>query len=266
MNTTTQNEYPTPEADPRRTDPRGAHPAAGRRRALVGLAACAAAGLALTGCVSLPAVASGPRVETQYEVSDDVHALRLETAGDVTVELGDEPGLTISAPKSVSERLTVDEQSGTIVLGMRGPGWSTGKVSYVLTVRSFDELDLQGAGDVTADFSGADEVEITLSGAGDVRATGVDASSVDIEIAGAGDVRIDGTADVGELSVGGAGTIRASELVLARAEAEVSGAGDIHVHATDTLDAEVSGMGDIHVSGDPRITREVSGLGDIVED
>ncbi|HTN57449.1 MAG TPA: head GIN domain-containing protein [Protaetiibacter sp.] len=263
MNTTTQNETPAPTPD---QDPRSAHPASGRRRrALVGIAAVAVAGLALAGCVRLPGVASGPRVETEHEVSDAVHALRLETAGDVTVELGDEPGLTVRAPKSVSDRLTVDEEDGTLVLGIRGPGWTSGKVSYTLTVRSFDELDLQGAGDVTADFSDADEVEITVSGAGDVRATGVDAARVEVEISGAGDVRIEGTADEGELKVDGAGTIRASKLVLTRAEAEVSGAGDIHVHATATLDAEVSGLGDIHVSGDPRITREVSGLGDIVE-
>jgi hypothetical protein len=235
-------------------------------RTLAAVAAVAVAGLALAGCVRLPAAASGPRVETSHEVSDAVHGLRLETAGDVTVRLGDEPGLTVRAPKSISDRLTVDEQEGTLVLGIRGAGWTSGRVDYVLTVRSFDELALEGAGDVTADFSGADEVEITVDGAGDVRATGIDATEVDVEINGAGDVSLEGAADSGELTVNGAGSIRASDLVLRRADAEISGAGDIHVHATGTLDAEISGLGDIHVSGDPRITSDVSGLGEIVDD
>src|SRR5690606_38179286 len=65
MNTTTQNETPAPTPD---QDPRSAHPASGRRRrALVGIAAVAVAGLALAGCVRLPGVASGPRVETEHE-------------------------------------------------------------------------------------------------------------------------------------------------------------------------------------------------------
>lgn len=236
------------------------------RRALAAAAAVAVAGLALTGCVVIPPAAAGPRVETEHAVSDAVHALRLETAGDVEVRLGEVPGLTISAPKSVSERLTVREDDGMLVLGIRGAGWTSGRVDYVLTVRSFDELELDGAGDVTADFSGADRVAITVDGAGDVRATGVDASEVEIEIDGAGGVRIDGVADAGQLVVDGAGSIRASGLELRRAEARINGAGDIHVHATDTLDAEITGLGDIRVSGSPRITREVSGLGEIIED
>ena len=235
-------------------------------RTVAAVAALAVAGLALAGCVRLPAPPSGPRVETEHEVSDAVHGLRLETAGDVTVQLGDEPGLTVRAPKSVSDRLTVEEDDGTLVLGLRGPGWTSGKVEYVLTVTSFDTVELEGAGDVQADFSAADEVKIVVDGAGDVRATGVAATEVSVEINGAGDVHIEGTADEGELRVGGAGSIRAEDLELRRAEAEVAGAGDIHVHATETLDATISGLGDIHVTGDPRITSDVSGLGEVVED
>jgi hypothetical protein len=235
------------------------------RRAIVAAVALAVAGIALAGCVRLPGAASGPRVETDHEVSDAVHAVRLETSGDVTVRLGDEPGLTVSAPQSISDRLTVDEEQGTLVLGVRGPGWTSARVVYTLTVRSLDEVTLEGAGDVTADFAGADEVEITIDGIGDVTATGVDAREVDVEINGAGDVRIEGRADSGELTTNGAGSIRADDLVLRDASAEVSGAGDISVHATATLDAEISGVGDIRVSGSPRITRDVSGVGDIVE-
>lgn len=242
-------------------------PLARRRaaRSVAALASLAVVGVALAGCVPAPLVAAGPRVTTELEVSDGVHALRLETAGDVTVELGEEPGLTVRAPRSISERLTVDEEDGTLVLGSRGPGVWSARVEYVLTVVSFDELVLEGAGDVTADFSSADEVDIRVDGAGNVRATGVDADEVEVAIGGAGDVRLEGTARSGELTVSGTGSIRASELVLQRAEAEISGAGDIAVHATDALDARISGAGDIRVSGEPRITSDVSGLGDVIE-
>lgn len=237
-----------------------------RPRALVALAAATAAALALTGCVSLPGPLAGPRVETDHEVSDAVHALRLETAGDVEVRLGDEPGLSIRAPKSVSDRLTVREHDGTLVLGISGAGWTSGNVDYVLTVLSFDELDLTGAGDVTADFSDAESVAITVGGAGDVRATDLDARDVVIRVTGAGSVRVDGSADSGDFVVTGAGSISAGELEVRDAQAEITGAGDIHVHASDTLDAVISGLGDIRVSGGARVTSDISGLGDVVED
>lgn len=235
-------------------------------RALAAIAAVALTALALSGCVVWPPAAAGPRVEAEHAVSDDVHALRLETAGDVEVRLGDEPGLTVTAPSSVMDRLTVRERDGMLVLGLTGPGWTSGRVEYVLTVRSFDELVLRGAGDVTADFSDADRVTVTVDGAGDVRATGIDASEVDVTINGAGDVRLAGTADRGTLRVNGAGGIFAENLELRRAVAEIRGAADIRVHATDTLEAAIHGLGDIHVTGSPSITSELRGLGEIVHD
>jgi len=235
-------------------------------RTIAALASVTAAGIALAGCAGLPrpAAASGPRTEVAHAVSDAVHGLRFETSGDVTVQLGEVPGLTVRAPESVHERLTVAEDDGTLVLGSRGPGIWAAKVDYVLTVRSFDALVLEGAGDVTADFSSADAVSIRVDGVGDVRATGVDATSVAVSVGGTGSVRIAGTAERGELGVDGAGDVKAADLVLRRASADISGAGDIEVHATDALDASISGLGDIHVSGSPHITRDVSGLGDIV--
>lgn len=251
---------------PRTTAPRSAVRRSALSRRLAAVAALAVASLALTGCIGIPRIASGPTVETHHEVSDAVHALRLENAGDVEVKLGDEPGLTVRAPQSVSDRLTVRDDDGTLVLGIRGAGWTSGKVDYVLTVRSFDALELEGAGDVSADFSGADRVSITVSGAGDVRATGIDAGDATITITGAGDVRADGVADTGELIVTGSGTIDAEKLELRQAVAEITGAGDIRVHASDTLDAHISGFGDIRISGGARVTSEISGLGEIVED
>ncbi len=233
------------------------------RRALAAVTALALAGAALTGCAGIPLAAAGPRVTEQHEISPEVHALRLETAGDVIVRLGDEPGLSIRGRQAVLDRLTVEEEDGVLVLGARGPSWSVNRVEYVLTVPVFDAVELEGAGDVRADFSAADAVSIRIDGAGDVRGTGIDAAEVSVEIAGAGDVQLDGTAESASFEVSGTGDIRAGRLVVADALAAVSGAGDVTVRARDTLDARISGVGDIRVLGDPRVTREVSGLGEI---
>ncbi len=233
------------------------------RRALVAAAALTVAGVALAGCVRIPA--AGPRVTEEHAVSDEVHALRLENAGDVVVELGDEPGLTVRAPQETMDRLTVEEEDDTLVLGMRGTSMWSGRITYTLTVRSFDEVEVKGSGDVRADFAGARTVSIEVDGSGDVTAENVDAEEVSVAIEGSGDVRLEGTAERGELAVRGSGDIRASKLELRDGGALVSGSGDIRVHATDALDARIEGSGDIVVTGPARVTREVQGSGDIIE-
>lgn len=235
-------------------------------RTVVALATLAVTATMLSACVVPPLPASGPRVETRHEVSDDVHAVRLETAGDVVVQLGDEPGLTITAPKSLSDRLTVEERRGVLVLGLRGPGWTSARVDYLLTVRSLDEVEVDGAGDVLADFSGASDVRVQVDGIGDVDASELDAESVTVRIDGAGDVHISGVARTGDYRVDGAGSIRASELELTDGSATLDGVGDIEVRATGTLAAEISGMGDIRVTGGATVTSTVSGFGDVHED
>ncbi|QNO37760.1 DUF2807 domain-containing protein [Protaetiibacter sp. SSC-01] len=233
------------------------------RRALAAVAALAVAGVALAGCATLPA--SGPRVTEEHAVSDEVHALRLEHAGDVVVELGDEPGLTVRAPQATMDRLTADEEGGTLVLGIRGSSMWAGRVTYTLTVRSFDGLEIEGSGDVKADFSSAEDVSIEVDGSGDVKADGIDARSVTVSIEGSGDVRLSGRADRGEYSIEGSGDIRGADLELREGEASISGAGDIRIHATDTVDARIDGSGDIVVTGPARVTRDVQGSGDVTE-
>lgn len=232
------------------------------RRALVAIAALAVAGAALAGCAPIPV--SGPRVTEEHAVSDEVHALRLENAGDVVVELGDEPGLTVRAPKATMERLTVDEEGGTIVLGIRGSGMWSGRVDYTLTVRSFDELEIKGAGDVRADFTGADEVTIEIDGSGEVAAENIDAESVVVSIEGSGDVKLSGRADRGEYRIAGSGDIRGASLELRDGEAFIAGSGDIRIHATDTVDARIDGSGEIFVTGPARVTEQVNGSGDVI--
>ncbi|QEO09214.1 head GIN domain-containing protein [Protaetiibacter larvae] len=241
----------------------------GRRIALAAGVGVVGATL-LAGCLPVPRIAFPPEAlgelaTEQHAVSDEVHALRLETGGSVDVVLGDEPGLTIRGPQGILDRLTVDESNGTLVLGSTGgAGWLGELLRYTLTVTSLDTVELSGSGDVRADLSAADVVTIRVDGSGDVTGTGVAADSVDVELSGSGDVRLAGQADTATLRVSGSGDLSAGALRLVDALAEVDGSGDLTVHASGELDASVSGSGDILVRGNPRVTREISGSGDIV--
>lgn len=231
-------------------------------------AALATSALLLTGCVvpfPIPSGASTP-ASSEHDVSDEVHGLALETVADVEVRLGDEPALAISGSQSALERITVSERDGILSIGSEGPSFGLRSVRVTLTVTSFDELVIGGAGDVDADFSQARDVSITVRGAGDVDATGIDAESVSVVIDGAGTVNLEGTAASGDYRINGTGDIDASDLSVVDAFAEIDGAGEIDLHATGTADARSSGIGDIHIRGGADVSRQVDGLGTITEE
>lgn len=235
------------------------------RRIMAASVLLMAGAVALTGCAFIPPNAS-PRTTTEHEVGSAVHGLLLETSADVDIVLGDTPGLELSGPESELERVTLTERDGVLVIGHRGPGFMLRNVSATLTVTSLESVEVAGAGDVTADFSGADTVTISVSGAGDITAEGIDANDVEVQIDGSGDVHPSGTARSARFTITGVGTIDAFELTTQRAVAEIDGAGDIRVFATDEVDARTSGAGDIRIRGGADVSRDVSGVGDIVEE
>lgn len=227
-----------------------------------------AAGLLLTlsGCV--PYVATGPRVSDDRDI-DAVESVLLQTSGDLDIQLGDEPALTISAPQGVMSRLTSDIVDGVLVLGITGPHfgfWQGGDIRYTLTVPRISDIAVEGSGDVTADFTGADTVDIDIDGSGEITGTGIDADEVTIVIEGSGDIELEGRTDSQRIELDGSGDIANEGLTSRDARVEIAGSGDVEVHATKTLHAEISGSGEVRYSGGATVTSDISGSGSVIED
>ena len=232
-------------------------------RILVPVVALSALALVLAGC-AVP-VPSGPLQTDDRVVAADVHAVSLETSGRLDVVIGDQPGLTISAPARLIDRLTSESVDGVLTLGSTGGPFFNAfdSIRYTLTLPAVDALHILGSGDSDIDFAGADQVEIRIDGSGDVRAVGIDAGDVNIAIAGSGDVSASGAADHGEFTVDGSGDLDASELKVSTGTVDISGSGDVSVDATNRLDAQVSGSGEVDYRGSPQLVSDVSGSGSV---
>lgn len=251
-------------------------------RTIAAATALALSAVALTGCV----VYSGPPATEEREVSSDVHAVIMETGGDLVVTLGDTPSLTVTAPAGVLDRLTSTSANGTLTLGrVPGPWFIRGDIDYALTVTSLDSLHVKGSGDADVDFTGAGSVDIRISGSGDVDAEGIDAGevkvviegsgnislpdmnaeSLDVRISGSGDIEADGRTDRQQVLIEGSGNYQTEDLVSRDAVVRIEGAGDVRVNATGTLDASIAGSGSIRYRGGPQVTSNIQGAGDISE-
>lgn len=254
------------------------------RRRLAFATVLAVAAIALTGCGVVPA---GPSVSEEREVGADIHAVRLETGGELVIVRGEAPGLVVTAPETVIEWLGSDTVDGVLVLSRpAGPWLVRGEIRYELTVPLVDRVAVAGSGDVEVDFAGADEVTISVSGSGTVRASGIDAREVAVTIRGSGDIDLgDVEADSVAIDISGAGTVAGSgsavanavkiagsgdvdlrELAVEESRVEISGAGDVAVDPSRRLDVTIGGSGTVRYRGDPQIDSRISGAGNLVRE
>ena len=231
-----------------------------KSRALVLSAAVVLAAAALTGCVRV--LPPGPVVTESPEIGD-VHAVVLDTSGELTITEG-EPSLTIHAPQALLDLLVNRVDDGVLTLGrLPGPGIiGASNLRYELTVPSLDAIVVDGSGDVESTVTGGD-LRVEINGSGTVDIERIEAGSVSVEISGSGDVDLAGTADSLEVRIDGSGTVDADDLEVVDAVVEVSGSGDVEVHATGTLRADVSGSGDVTHRGGARVDADVSGSGEV---
>jgi len=235
-------------------------------RILLPLVLSAVTVVALAGCVPVYG-ATGPRVADDRDI-ESVDAVEVRTNGDLTVTVGDSPSLRINAPQSVINRLTSDVVDGVLVLGVSGPqfGIGLGRITYELTVPQLSSVSIEGASDVIADFSGADDIVISIDGSGEVDGSGIDAQSVATKISGSGDVNLTGRTDEQTVDIDGSADFGGEDLISRLARVSIGGSGDVEVHATETLDVDLSGSGEVRYRGGAAVTSNISGSGSVTED
>lgn len=170
----------------------------------------------------------------------------IHVAGSATV-LVDRTGtesLTITADDNLLPLFTSEVKDGVLTLGVaKGKSFQGKAPVYRITVAALREIEIAGAGDVTAN--------------------NLDGDSLVVKIAGSGDVKLAGKVNSLTISVAGSGDVDAAMLNAKSATVSVAGSGDVTVNASDMLDARVSGSGDVRYLGSPKLATKVSGSGSV---
>jgi hypothetical protein len=183
---------------------------------------------------------------TQSRVVPTFTSVDVAGASEVTVRVGSEQAVVVSADDNLIELVTTAVQSGTLVVGTNGSFTTERPVTVELTVTQLDA--------------------VTLSGSGMVTVAGVEAEQLTVGVPGSGLLSISGTAERVDVSLAGSGDIRLQDLVAGDVAATLSGSGRMQVHATRSLDASVSGTGVIVYGGNPGdVTQNITGTGAITE-
>jgi len=214
-----------------------------RKLTIIGLILVLMAASASAGIFNRGEKGSGDLVETDYDL-DTCTSILLECGLDIDITFGNKQSVTLIMDDNLVEYYDIDERSGTLVVDADDNPRPSRKARLELTLRSLDEVKIEGAGDINIEDFDDDELVIEIEGAGDIEATGK-VERLEIEVNGAGDIDTRG--------------LKAQD-----ANVVINGAGDVKVYASKSCDVVINGVGDVDVYGKPEnFHKNVNGIGDV---
>jgi hypothetical protein len=187
-------------------------------------------------------------------------SLTVDLSADVDYVQGETPGVTITGPASlvdkvrlVGDRLTWTEDNDgpnheTVVFGRREGGrgvWVHSEaVRIVVTAPNINSFDLEGSADLTLRDYDQDTLAVDISGSGDVSANGR-TRALELDISGSGDADLSG-------------------LTTIDANVAIAGSGDARIAPTGKADITLAGSGDVAVTTRPTtVNQNISGSGEV---
>jgi Putative auto-transporter adhesin, head GIN domain len=170
--------------------------------------------------------------------------VELRGVGNLSIEQTGSESLTVEAEEDVIPKITTKIVNDRLIIGSEfNTIYTTGPITYRLTVKDLSALEVLGSANVEAESIKTDSLAVTISGAGNVR--------------------MDGKADEQEINILGSGTYQAKDLQSKEVKINVAGAGSAIVNVSEELDAEISGVGSVEYIGDPTVKQDVNGAGQV---
>jgi hypothetical protein len=174
---------------------------------------------------------SGNVVTEEREVKN-ITGVKLSTIGDLYIEVGEKEKLEIEAEDNLIPYLEIEVHRGVLKIDTRKNVNLRPKedISFYLTVKKLERIEISSAGDVFAPDLSADRFFIEVSSAGDLEMGDLNANSVDIEMSSAGDVDMGNiNAEKMKVSISSAGDLETKDLDLDFLEVHMSSAGDFWI-------------------------------------
>jgi len=190
----------------------------------------------------------------------------LSGLGDLEIKVGDTESLIVEADDNVINHIESYVSGSTLHIGFERffniiP---SGGISYTLTVKDLNSIEVSGYGDVYVASLNTDSLDVEVSGGGRIVINDLTAGSLIVNLSGAGDFDLSGIVDRQKVNLSGAGSYNASDLQSSEAEIDISGAGSAQMWVTTALDVNLSGVGSLQYYGNADVTQNISGIGKII--
>lgn len=212
-----------------------------------------------------PKVTGSGRITTTTRAVSGFTGIDLAIPADVKVLQGNAEGVTLETDDNIAPLVETVVEKGQLVIRLQK---KTGSVStkvlrMTVNVRTIDQLEVSGSGNISADKLQATQLKCSIAGSGDMRIGDLEASALRVSIAGSGDFLASGKTDTLEGSIAGSGDINTQSLSANAVKLNIAGSGDAAVWARKTLKVSIAGSGDVSYFGDAEVNKSIAGSGSI---
>ena len=209
-----------------------------------------------------PAVAA----ERSYSVTD-YDRIRLDAPVRVTLATGRPPSARATGDRAGIERLKVEVQGRTLVIGRNISAWGgtapAGPIELTLTAHALRGATVNGAGALAIDRMRGLELELVLAGSGALEVAAIEADVLSVGLAGDGRATLAGAAKRADMLARGTGSLLAAGLAVDALKLAAEGAGVVTATARRTASVNASGSGSVTVAGDPACTVQTTGSAEV---
>jgi hypothetical protein len=229
-------------------------------------------GLILCGCsfnstdfTSRVIHGSGKEASDSRSISD-FDSIALNIIGDITIEQGDEEGITITANDNVLPEIKTEVRNHRLVIETTHPNTSfrdTLPIRYTIRVKDLRAVSINGLGSVTAAKIQTDQLNLTIAGKGEISVETLETPNLTVSIPGDGEILAKGTAAVQEYAIDGKGTLNMGDLQGEQVSLRINGAGTGTLWAEKSLNVVINGMGNLSYYGNASLTQKIHGMGTI---
>jgi len=183
-------------------------------------------------------------LETRELSLDEFLAIEMGGAFDLEISFGDRQKVEVTIDDNLWDILEAKVRGKWLKLDWDGSCQPSNHCLVKIVVKSLEEVE--------------------ISGAGDVDISGFQGHKFKYRLSGAGNLEMDGQVDNLDIRISGAGNADTQKLKAKNVKVSISGAGNATVYAEESLDGNVSGVGNLTYYGNPEdADTNVSGLGKI---
>lgn len=236
------------------------------RRSLQAALITAAAAMA-AACGATRAADAGPATSRSFPVG---HFSSIEVAGpyDVRVRTGGKPGVSVTGPQNILDRMVVEVDGGELRIHSKKDGmfrsmhWGEhSPVTIEVSAPMLDGAAIAGSGDIAIDRVKGAAFRGAVAGSGALSIGAVAVDKLTLDIAGSGDIEAAGTSGEADYKIAGSGSVISPKVVSQTLTVSIAGSGDVAAHATGTAKISIMGSGDVNVTGGAKCTVSKMGSG-----
>ncbi len=195
----------------------------------------------------------------------DFQEVSLEGVGTLVVSYGDVESLRIDAEPKVLKRIETNVRNGRLLIRPERSFRTEEAITYYLTVKQLDAIELGGAGRLEAAEINAGHFQLSTSGTASATIASLTADSLEVNATGSGAISIAGTVDQQTVTLAGTTRYEAPDLASRIAVVSVNGTAQATIQVSERLDAEGGGAAKIAYIGDPEVTNRLSGVASVTQ-